>query len=164
MSYGSGGRTRTEVRKILLLMDCGLLKFMLDLVVARNCLKILFGLVNTLLYKFQPDVCFLLDFQKYCSVFGHFNLFMCTRGTSNMHVDRTDLLAFLFLISVDENCGGGLELGGSGHFVLGKLEIVLSLIPLRFTMARGCLQLFGWYFHSTNVIPPCSSYSNGRLC
>ena len=85
------------------------------------CLEILSTLANAFLRKYRPDVCFLLDYQHYSSVFGYFNMFMCPRGTSKMHVDRMDLLAFLFLILTDDKCGGGLELGGSGLYCAWKI-------------------------------------------
>lgn len=47
-------------------------------------------------------------------IFGTFPLFMAAKGAAGMHSDSNDLVSFLILLSTSENCGGGLEIGGSG--------------------------------------------------
>jgi len=70
---------------------------------------------SNLLRKLRPDVVALLADLKTPSQFDLFHLFMSPEGTAKMHKDRNDLVAFLFLIDTDENCGGGLEIGGTDY-------------------------------------------------
>ena len=76
---------------------------------------------NSYLRLFRPDLCCILDVQKFRSVYGYFHLFMIPQGTAYMHNDRNDVVAFLFLISIPDDSYGGLELGGTGHYCSWKV-------------------------------------------
>jgi hypothetical protein len=49
------------------------------------------------------------------AMFGLFHLVMFPCRVAKMHKDRNDYISFLFLIFMEKNCGGGLELGGMSH-------------------------------------------------
>jgi hypothetical protein len=44
-----------------------------------------------------------------------------------MHTDPNDLISFLFLIQMDANCGGGLEIGGTGNCIDWKVGDAILL-------------------------------------
>lgn len=46
-------------------------------------------------------------------LFNCFHLFMAPRGESKMHKDIKDAVVVMFVIKMDENCGGELEVGGA---------------------------------------------------
>jgi len=112
-------------------------------------------LLTPLLFKYKPNLQHLIEqLPEEEKLFGAFPLFMATTGSSKMHRDRNDLVSILILLDSSADCGGGLEIGGTGIVFNWKVgdAIILdsSLLPHGARDYKGDLEkrLVGiWIIH-----------------
>jgi len=97
---------------------------------------------SQLLRRFRPDLIPVLDqIPSTEKKFGDFPLFMAARGVARMHKDFNDVVAVLFLIKSGKNCGGGLEIGGSG--IVFNWEVGDAIILDSSKLAHGTRKYLG---------------------
>jgi len=78
-------------------------------------------IVEPLLIKYKPklyEVIQKLPPEKRVDfLFNSFHMFMAPRGESKMHNDVKDAIVVMFVIQMDDNCGGELEIGGTNSCI-----------------------------------------------